>query len=463
MPAVRDARGHAVLAGGLDPTQRSRGNDLYLTLDLQLQHVAQTAVERVLQTSRAKAASAIILDVASAEVLAMAAVPGFNPNQGGQEKPERRRNRVVTDIFEPGSTLKPLVLGAALDAGVIDPKTILFCENGRFAIGGHSISDTSPHDFMGLTEILAKSSNIGMAKIAQALGKEQLFRALRNFGVAQRTGVELPGEVAGVLRPFATWSDLETATIAFGQGMAVNGLQLAAIYRALAADGLFKEPRLVHHLERPDGTVIDRPSPPARRVLRPATARRLTLMLEASVAPDQGTGRLAAVQGYRVAGKTGTAQKADALTGGYSHDRYLALFAGFLPANAPRVVIVVAVDEPQTSHYGGTIAAPVFAEIGLAAMQRFGVLATSAPQVAATPATQPEPVDDVPVVDTPTERPGTMPSFLGLMSRQAVARYTELGLGRDLALRGTGRVVSQEPAAGSARPADRHVRLTLAP
>ena len=222
VPAVRDARGQAVLAGGLDPEQRSRGSDVRLTLDLQIQHIAQEALARAVHATRARAASAVVLDVATADVLAMAMVPLFNPNGGnpqgpGGDKADRRRNRIVTDIFEPGSTIKPLVVAAALDDGVLTPQSILFCENGRYFLGGHTISDTSPHGWLGLTEVLAKSSNIGMAKIAQAYGKPRLEEALRRFGIGRRTGVEFPGEVAGLLRPATAWSDLEAATISLAR------------------------------------------------------------------------------------------------------------------------------------------------------------------------------------------------------------------------------------------------------
>lgn len=468
VPAVRDARGGAVLAGGLDPEQRSRGNDVRLTIDLQLQHVAQEAVERAMKTWRAKGATAVVLDVQTAEILAMAVAPGFNPNQGTQEKPERRRNRVVTDMFEPGSCIKPLVVAAALDAGVITPQTSIFCENGRFTIGRHTISDTSQHGWMSLTEILAKSSNIGTAKIAQVFGRERLEASLRNYGIGKRTGLEFPGETSGSLRSSANWSELETATIAFGQGMATNILQVAAAYRVIAADGVYKEPHLLRSLERPDGTVVKPGMGGERAVLRPTTARRVATMLEAAVRPTEGTGRLAAVPGYRVAGKTGTAQKADPLTGGYSADRYVSLFAGFLPVEAPRAVIVVAVDEPQGGHLGALVAAPAFAEIGEAVMQRLGVVATlpaaeTPPAASVGAVAMAEIVEDAPVVDAPEMVPGTMPSFMGLTSRQAVRRYVQLGLGQSLEMQGSGRVVKQEPAAGSNKIDARQVRLVLAP
>ncbi len=498
--AMRDARGHAVLLGGLDPSQKAAGYDTQLSLDLHLQHSAQEAVRQAMQSSRAKAATAVVLDVATAEVLAMAVVPTFDANAGAVAA-ATRRNRAVTDMFEPGSTLKPYVVAAALDSGLVQPQSTFYGENGRMSIGRRSIGDTHPRGWMGLTEILAKSSNIGMAKISFAMGKSNLENALRRGGVGRRSGIELPGETPGQLRASANWSELETATIAFGQGMALSALQLAALYRVLAADGIYREPRLVRELRHPEGGLAPHfaATPPARpqRVLSAASVRRVVRMMEASVMPHEGTGRLAAVPGYRVAGKTGTAQKADPFAGGYSRTDYIALFAGFLPAEAPRVVIVVAVDEPQSSHYGGVVAAPVFAQIGLAAMQRLGVpanqkLPPAAPEPAAllaqakakakqeaeadrlaTLVTQPEALGSA-GVEAPGR--GQLPSFVGLSARQVVKRFNDLAAtelsGWQLRVVGTGAVVRQDPPAGaplqprSSKPevaSLRRLRLELSP
>jgi cell division protein FtsI (penicillin-binding protein 3) len=424
------------------------------------------------------------MDVASAEVLAMAVVPTYNPNGAAQEKAQTRRNRIVTDLYEPGSTLKPLVVGAALDARAVQPNSVLFCENGRFKVGKHTINDTSPHGSLTLTEVVAKSSNIGMAKIGQAMGKVELEQALRRFGMGRKSGVEFPGEVMGLLRPAATWSELETATIAFGQGMAVNGLQLAAAYRVLAADGAYRPPRLVRAMERPAGGLQPVADSLETPVLSLETARRVTAMLEAASGPAGGTGRLAAVPGYRVAGKTGTAQKADPVTGGYSRDRYVALFAGYLPADAPQVVITVAVDEPTTNHYGGVVAAPVFAAIGAATMQRLGVAATgpaeaevsaaalqpaktSRPHVAPAVTPQPGPTRaTAPMAATAVPDvvvPGVMPSFVGLTARQAIERFVAAQLHGELNMQGTGTVVRQLPEPGARLADDATARLVLAP
>ena len=466
VPAVRDARGHAVLGGGLDWTQKTRGQDVHLTLDLPLQHATQAALNRAVERWHAKDALAVVLDVASGNVLALAVAPAYNLNQGTQAPASKRRNRTLTDLFEPGSTLKPLVVAAALDQGAIRPETVFFGENGRMRIGRHTITDTAPHAWMGLTEIMAKSSNIGMAKIAEAMGPTGLYQALRDVGLGQRTNIELPGEVAGVLRSPAHWSALELATIAFGQGVSVNLLQLTAAYRVLAADGMYVPPRLVQSTAAADGSTDILPQALPRRLVSESAAHRVTAMLEASVTPRQGTGALAQVPGFRVAGKTGTAQKADLLTGGYSRDKYLALFAGYLPANAPRVVIVVAVDEPTPSHYGGTVAAPVFAELGSIAMHRLGVpaqLALEEGSAVAVAAPAAPPVEDIPAVDVPPARPGTLPSFVGLTARQAVQRFGTLDGAWELSMVGTGHVSEQSPAPGTRDPHRRLVQLTLTP
>jgi cell division protein FtsI (penicillin-binding protein 3) len=432
-----------------------------------VQHQAELALARAVATTGAKSASAVVLDVASANVLAMAIAPPFNAHEGASTAPERRRNRIVTDWVEPGSTLKPLVVAAALDAGAVEPKTRLYCEQGHYAIRGHTVSDTHPHKWLTLTEVLAKSSNIGMAKISERFARPRLDAALRDFGFGAKSGIECPGEVAGSLRPHETWSDLEAATIAFGQGMAVNLVQLAAAYRVLAADGEYRQPRLVETIRRGDGQEVRRPPQPSRAVVSVDAARRVTRMLEAAIMPSGGTGRLAAVDGFRVAGKTGTAQKADPQTRGYSRDKYVALFAGYLPAESPRAVIVVAVDEPKTNHYGGVVAAPVFAEIGAATMSRLGVLASGdVPQVppskAEAAAMREEPAPLHPPVDqaigsadeadgpAAAASPRGLPSFLGLTPRQATERFVALDGGAELRFSGDGReVIRQEPAPGT--------------
>ncbi|MBI5511902.1 MAG: transpeptidase family protein [Deltaproteobacteria bacterium] len=469
VPTVRDARGKAVLKGSVDPERRTDGSDLRLTLDLRVQHSTQTELEAGVRAAHAKGGIAVVLDVGTAEVLALATVPAFNPNQAAQSDAQTRRNRAVTDLFEPGSSLKPIVVAAALEARAIEPGATLFCENGAMRVADHTIRDTKPHGWLSVADILAKSSNIGAAKIGANLGRDRLAAALRTFGFGERSGVELPGEVAGLLRPAETWSTVSTATISFGHGVAVNALQLGAAYRVLAADGRYLPPTLIQAVLRPDGAVETPPVRAERRVLAEKTAARVTGMLEKVVSAD-GTGLLARVPGYRVAGKTGTAQKPDPVAGGYSADRYVAVFAGYLPAEAPRVVIVVAIDEPEDVHTGGAVAAPVFASIGLSTMRFLGVVPSEGqagpPPAAVAPPVAAEStlVDNRPPL--PAGRkvapPGTVPSFLGMTSREVLGVYAQLGAGLNLEMVGSGRVVSQDPSPGAARAGGLRLRLNLA-
>jgi len=461
----RDGRGHAVLASGLDPDERARGADAQLTVDLQIQHVAEEALHNGMRTSHARSALAVVLDVASAEVLAIAVAPSWNPNLASEISADRRRNRALTDVFEPGSSMKPLMIAAALDTGAVRPDATFFCENGSFTIGNRTIHDTHPLGWLSLTGIIQKSSNIGAAKVGQTLGRDRLGAALRAYGFGRRTGMRFPGEVSGLLRDPSTWSEINTSTISYGHGVAVTAVQLAAAYRVLATDGIYRAPRLIRGVEA-GGTELAAVEPTSVdvRVLSPATVRRVRTMLEAAVSAE-GTGRLANVPGFRVAGKTGTSTKLDPFTGTYSDNHYVAIFAGFLPLEAPRVVIVVAFDDPEGDHTGGLVAAPTFAEIGGAVMSYLGVVPTQAVVGGAEP--KPADVPSIaakegaePIAAEPP-RPGAMPSFVGLTARQAVERFGAVGRGLELSLTGSGRVIRQEPLAGSSRAATSRLSLEL--
>lgn len=460
--AVRDGRGQVVLPGGVAGEARA-GGDVYLTLDIGLQHLAEAALRRAVDASDAQGGVAIVLDVASAEVLGLAVEPHFNPNDGAQAPSTHRRNRALVDVFEPASTFKPIVIAAALDAGVLRADERINCENGSYRIGRHTIRDAHPYATEDVTRILQRSINIGSVKIAEKLGRRRLADALARFGLGDRTGLGFPGEAAGIVHDAAHWSDVGLANIGFGHGVAVTAMQLAAAYRVLAAGGRYRAPALVQRIE-PGEPLVEREE---RQVIAPKVARAVTQMLESVVHPD-GTGYFAAVEGYAVAGKTGTAQKVDTVGGGYSQDKHVALFAGYLPADAPQVVIVVAIDEPQGLHTGGAIAAPVFAEIAAGTMQQLGiparktavrsalVRARTAGRDELEEAARVEVAEEVAVAD------GALPSFVGLTARQAVQRYRTLGAPLTLELVGSGQVVEQEPVAGSRPETARKLRLVLA-
>ncbi|MBN1961443.1 MAG: PASTA domain-containing protein [Deltaproteobacteria bacterium] len=448
----RDGRGRTVLKGGLDLEQRTRGADVFLTIDVQIQHAVETALANAVKTTRARSAMGVVLDVASGDILASGVWPKFNPNLGSKAPAYTRRNRVITDMFEPGSTLKPVVIAGALESGTVKPNAVIFCENGSYTIYDRTIRDSKPHGWLSLTGVMQKSSNICAAKIGAAMGRQKLSQWLFNFGFGNRTGISFPGESTGLMRDPSKWADVGLATISFGHGIAVTAIQLAAAYRVLAAGGMYRSPRLVKYVRSAEGEHIDVPLALERQIISRKTTEYIRDMLEAAVKPE-GTGVLASVPGYRVAGKTGTAQKPDFVAGGYTSDTFIAVFSGYLPANEPRVVIIVAIDEPKTHHTGGSVAAPAFSEIGATAMRVLGVSPsqpTKTPAVALANVVENE---NILQVTTPSlevvNTPGTVPSFIGLTARQAVRRYAAANTGLDLDLLGTGIVVRQEPTAGT--------------
>ncbi|MCC7410231.1 MAG: penicillin-binding protein 2 [Gammaproteobacteria bacterium] len=327
------------------------GHGLALSIDKRIQYLAYRELKSAVMTHRARAGSIVIIDPASGEVLAMVNQPSFNPNNRSDLKGDYYRNRAVTDVIEPGSTIKPLTVSAALDSGAFEPSTRIDTRPGHFTIGRHTVRDVHDYGVLDVTGVLVKSSNVGASKMALALDPEVLWSAFHGVGFGMTTQLGFPGESAGQLRDYQGWREIEHATMAFGYGLSTTVVQLAQAYGVIANDGRLVPLTLV----RADG-----PSPEGKQVFHAQAARAVRAMLEAVV--RTGTGTKAAVRGYRVAGKTGTVRK---LTGdGYAENRYLSLFAGFVPASNPRLVTVVLIDEPKgAEYYGGLVAAPVFARI----------------------------------------------------------------------------------------------------
>lgn len=449
----RDARGREILTDGAEEPQEMEGATVHLTIDLAIQDVAERALERGVREARARAGTAIVLDPTTGEVLALANAPTFDPNHRATAVPSRRRNRAVTDFYEPGSTFKPLLAAAALEHGIVRPDEMIFCENGRFPVGKWTIHDHGSHGWLSVAEILQVSSNIGAAKIGERLGRERFFDFLSALELGHATGIDLPGEVGGMLRPLGDWSRIALITTSFGQGIAVTPLQMTRAFAAIANGGLLMKPYVGLRAVAPDGEVVWEHHPTVvRRVMRPETAATVTTMLE-RVLGEGGTGTRARVAGFRVAGKTGTAQKIEAGTGRYSPHARIASFIGFLPAEAPRLVILAIIDEPETSSYGGIVAAPVFAEIAAAAMERLGVTVP-------TPLDLQEARADVPAPVPPPSAPIGMPSFIGLSMRAALERAHDLGWAVQVV--GSGYVASQTPPPGAAAAPGRALTLSLA-
>lgn len=467
--SVRDAKGRKVLTNGVEDPLSRQGASLTLTIDRQLQYVTEKALLKAVDDAKAVAGMAVVLDPKSGEVLAIANAPRFNPNAPHDAQADAFRNRAVTDAFEPGSTFKAFVVARALDDKQVTEQSSFFCENGRFAIGRHVIHDTHAHGTLDTKGILQVSSNICAAKVGQKLGRETVVDTYHRFGFGERWGLGLPGEAKGVV-PFPR-AEIALATQSFGQGLTASPLQVAAAYGALANGGVLMRPYLVSKVVDSDGLVLLENKPTeVRRVVSAKTAASVVSMLE-SVVEKGGTAPKARLEAYRVSGKTGTAQKVDPIAKGYS-DKYLASFVGMVPAEDPRVVIAVFIDEPKTDIYGGPLAGPAFKEIAEAAMPHLAVAPSRVPVVAqAKPeSVKAEKPEKNPVVaaiervdavtEVPVEGAVRVPDFRGHAGREAVTSALTAAL--EPRLVGSGRVVSQSPVAGSLVEKGSRITLELA-
>ncbi len=473
VPSLRDARGAHLLGAGPAPERVLEGARVELTIEQGLQNTAERALVQAVQQARAASGMAVAIDPATGEILALATAPLLNPNS---PRKEDLRNRAVLDAFEVGSTAKAIVLSRALDEGAITPTSSIFCENGSWAVGKHVIHDHKGLGWVPPARVMAASSNIGAAKVGQKLGRDRLQQAFLAFGFGERTQVGIPGEPRGQI-PFPK-AEISLANMSFGQGLTATPLQITVAMAAIANRGVLMKPWIVRRVVDPaSGDVLSEAVPtPIRRVISAETARQVSLWLEGVVADADGTGKKARLDGWRVAGKTGTAQKADAATGGYSADKRFSSFVGFAPVEAPRVVIGVFIDEPKGEVYGGEVAAPVFRELAEHALKARGVpttgatLATVAPPAPASPADAAPDRDEgvaLPTVEVPPRRPAqgsgavAVPGLQGLPARAALRRLESADLSGDV--RGSGRVTAQVPRAGEVVKRGTRVRLTLAP
>ena len=347
------------------------GNHVVLTIDGMIQHSAEKALEEAVTTFEAKSGMALVMNPYSGAILALAHYPFYNPNNMTTEDKHLVRVRAATDPFEPGSTMKIFSAAAAIEYNVCKPETVFFCENGAYRIGTNVVHDTHSYGNLTLTEIIKYSSNIGAIKVGQLVGPDALFLNLKNFGFGDRTGIDLSSESAGMLSDHRKWRKIDAGTIAFGQGVAVTVMQMAAATAALANGGLLVKPHLVRAVLGPDGHRIKEfPPEVIRRACSARTAQVVRDMMKEVVATG-GTGVNAAMEGYTVCGKTGTAQKT--IGGAYARGKYVSSFIGFVPADRPAAVILVIVDEPFKRHYGGTVAAPAFRKIAIDTLGYLGI------------------------------------------------------------------------------------------
>ena len=467
MVALTDARRSRygeLEAANSRPAQE--GSSLVLSLDSGVQFAAERELSAAMAEHRAKSGSVVVLDPWNGEILAMASAPDFDPNDFGRYPAESRRNRVIADSYEPGSTFKIVTGALAVEEGVVSLDEIIDTGDGTIRVANTTIQEAKGHRYGALTlgGIFEHSSNIGIIRVGLRLGPRRLFEGARSFGVGQSTGIDLPGENTGIFRPLPRWSALSNAEISMGQEVSLNALQLARITAIIANGGKLVQPHVVTKIVEPGGAERAVPLPEPPRVLSEATAQSISRILVGVVA--QGTGKSAAIPGFLVAGKTGTAQKAG--VGGYGAGRHVPNFAGFAPADHPRCVAVVVLEDPQGKYYSAEVAAPLFAKV---MSQALGILRV-APREQQVPATvlaeapaprEPRYPSGVVMVarrassegEAPAEAAGRTPSALGMSARDALAVFARIGvLAR---LQGTGFVVAQDPPPGSpVRPGSVH-------
>jgi cell division protein FtsI (penicillin-binding protein 3) len=355
---IKDRRGRIVEdAGSLHAPKP--GGDVVLSLDIQVQHVVYRELEAAVKDHHAKAGAVVVLDSRTGEVLALANYPSYNPNNRANVGPQAMRNRAITDLFEPGSTMKPFAVAVALEQGKVKPENLINTEHGVMTVGNRKIHDSHPESVLTVSQIIQKSSNVGVAKLALMLSPEVMWQSLSDSGFGEPSGSGFPGEAAGKLRDHKTWKPIEQATMSYGHGVSVNLLQLARAYTIFANNGELKSISMMK---------LDAPAV-GGKVFSDRTAQQMRDMMELVVQPG-GTAPLAQVPGYRIAGKTGTAHK---LEGGRYVDKYVASFVGLAPASAPRLIVAVMIDEPTGLYYGGQVAAPVFSKVAAAALHALDV------------------------------------------------------------------------------------------
>lgn len=445
LTTLRDARGRELTLGGVPPPATAgAGRTLVLTVDRAVQFLTEEALRRGIRETGAQRATAVVLDPRTGEIRALANLPTYNPNAPGSHAQDERRNQAAANSFEPGSTMKVFTVATALEARAVTPGERFFCENGSWKFGGHRIRDVHAAGHLPVTEVVKFSSNICAAKIGLRLGAHRLHGGLRRFLFGEPTGIGLPGEVGGALHPPSRWRPSGVVTHSYGYGLSVTALQLAQAYAAIANGGELLRPRLVRAVLDRHGAVVHRFQREVRgRAVSPETASTLTRMM-VGVTEKGGTGRRAAIPGHEVAGKTGTAYKVG--PGGYSTEKRVVLFAGFVPAQAPRLAAVVILDEPQGKVTGGLVAAPVWREIAEGALRLWGV-PPSVEEPRAKLAAPTGPKAGLAPSPRPRVPSGTVPDLRGLGLSGALKMSASGGL--VLEVQGSGRAVRQDPAPGT--------------
>jgi cell division protein FtsI (penicillin-binding protein 3) len=446
----RDARGRVIVPSTASVEVNSRGSSVSLTIDRNVQHVAETELGEAVAKYRARGGIALVMQPKTGEILAIASLPTYNPNTPATARPEARKNHALTDTFEPGSTFKVFTMAAALETGCVKLGERIFCENGSYRYAGRVLHDAHPHGWLTVPEVLKYSSNIGASKISERMDPERFYDTIRAFGFGTKTGIELIGEVGGILPPRAGFKGIRRATVSFGQGISVTPLQMASAMCAVVNGGKVMKPYIVREIRDPEGKVVYRGEPKElRRVLSPKTSEQMREMMGLVVQED-GTGTQARIKGFLVGGKTGTAQKVEVGTGRYSPDKRVSSFIGFLPLQDPELMILVVVDEPKGQVYGGVVAAPAFNQIAVKTAYYLGIPPTEpVARAVVRKEAAPARTGEIPITRVSTssaESAMVMPDLRGLSMGRTVdvmGRYSV-----KLNLVGTGVAVHQTPAPG---------------
>ncbi len=432
----------------------TEGRRVVLTIDERIQHVTEMALGEAIRNTGSISGVAVVMDPRTGEVLAMSSLPSFNPNRFGSFPERDRVNRAVADAYEPGSIFKIITAAAGFQEGVVSPLEIIDCGNGFIEINGIRINDHAVFSSLSFKDVIAKSSDIGVIRVAQRVGPEKFHTAMRNFGFGARTGIGLPGEAAGILRGTKSWSSLSLASLSFGQEIGVTAIQMASAASVIANGGYWMKPYIVKRIEEPWGDVVQEFAPIAeRKVIEPEIADRVMALLREVVI--SGTGKKAHVEGFEVAGKTGTAQKIDAL-GRYSMIDHVASFVGYVPASRPSLVVLVSLDTPKgLENQGGDVAAPLFSRIATEAVRLLAIPPDDPTRnirlVTYSPETLPKPIAAVdrlkPSPSAAVDDPRIMPDLRGLSLREAALRAARHGL--SIEIHGSGLVTSHHPLPGT--------------
>ncbi|MBF8258856.1 MAG: ftsI [Actinobacteria bacterium] len=444
----RDAKGRIIVPSSTPMEVNSRGSSVSLTIDRNVQHIAESELKTAADKYRARGGVALVMRPKTGEILAMASLPAYNPNSPATAVPEARKNHALTDTFEPGSTFKVFTMAAALETGSVKTSEKIFCENGSYRYAGRVLHDAHPHGWLTVPEVLKYSSNIGASKISERMEPERFFDMISSFGFGTKTGIELIGEVNGIMPPRAGFRGIRRATVSFGQGISVTPIQMATALSAVVNGGKVMKPYIVKEIRDPEGKVVYRGEPKElRRVISPSTSEQMRQMMGLVVQED-GTGTQARIKGFLVGGKTGTAQKVEVGTGKYSPNKRISSFIGFLPLQDPELMILVVIDEPKGQVYGGVVAAPAFNQIAVKTAYYLGISPTE-PIARAVARKEPLNAAGVPITRVSTaslDSAMVMPDLRGLSMGRVVdvmGRYSV-----KLNLAGTGVARQQSPAAG---------------